>query len=194
MQTLKEILDEYKLNIFDAENMRVNPNYGTDKGHPKSYINEFYDKFFPKYRELGNVVVEIGVRSGASLKLWSEYFSKDSKIFGLDNGESSVPVNDDWVKSENVEYIVGDAYTQETADNFDKITILIDDGPHSIESHIKLLQLYSSKIEEGGAIIIEDIGYDPFGLLDHISEDLKPKFSCYDYGSYYDNKIILFQF
>jgi hypothetical protein len=198
MKTLKTILNDCKLNIFDEENMKIHPSYGTDKGYPKSYIDEFYERFFVKYKTGENIIVEIGVRSGASLKLWSEYFSKDSKIYGLDNlvdkNQHSVPVNENWVNGENVEYIIGDAYSEEIANSFNEITILIDDGPHSIESHIKLLELYSSKIKEGGAIIIEDVGYDPVGLLPFIADDLKSKFSFYDYGINYDNKIILFQF
>lgn len=198
MKTLQEILDTYKLNIFDDVNMKINPNYGTDKGYPKSYITEFYENFLSSYRDKNNVVVEIGVRSGASLKLWSEYFNKNSKIYGLDNlydrDNHSVPVNPEWVGGDNVQYIIGDAYTKDVADIFDEITILIDDGPHSPDSHVKLLELYSSKIAKGGAIIIEDVGYDPPALLPLLSEDLSDKFSYYDFGTYYDNKIALFTF
>jgi hypothetical protein len=198
MQTLKTILNDHKLNIFDEENMKIHPSYGTDKGHPKSYIDGFYESFFKKYKNKKNIIVEIGVRSGASLKLWSEYFSKKSKIYGLDNlvdkNQYSVPVNENWINATNVEYIIGDAYTQEIANKFDEISILIDDGPHSIESHIKLIELYSSKIQKGGAIIIEDVGYDPVGLLPFVKDELKEKFSFYDYGIHCDNKIILFQF
>jgi len=198
MKTLKQILNEYKLNIFDEENMRVNPNYGTDKGHPKSYIDKFYEDFFKKFRDNNNTIVEIGVRSGASLKLWREYFSEDSKIYGLDNlydkNEHSVPINNEWISGKNVEYIVGDAYTEEIANKFENITILIDDGPHSPDSHVKLLELYSDKIEKGGVIIIEDVGYDPNGLLNILKKTPKAEFSYFDFGTYYDNKIILFQF
>ena len=198
MQTLKTILNDHKLNIFDEENMKIHPSYGTDKGHPKSYIDEFYENFLKNYKNTKNIIVEIGVRSGASLKLWSEYFSKDSKIYGLDNlvdkNQHAVPVNENWINEKNIEYIIGDAYTEEIANKFDEITILIDDGPHSIESHIKLIELYSSKMQKGGAIIIEDVGYDPVGLLPFVKDELKEKFSFYDYGIHCDNKIILFQF
>jgi len=198
MKTLKQILNEYKLNIFDEENMRINPNYGTDKGHPKSYIDKFYEDFFKKFRDKDNTIVEIGVRSGASLKLWREYFSEDSKIYGLDNlhdkNEHSVPINNEWISGKNVEYIVGDAYTEEIANKFENITILIDDGPHSPDSHVRLLELYSDKIEKGGVIIIEDVGYDPNGLLNILKKIPNAEFSYFDFGTYYDNKIILFQF
>jgi len=64
MKKLKEIIQEYNLDI------ETNPKYGTDKGYPKSYIDEFYeDKFLPLIDSEINLV-EIGVRSGASLKLF----------------------------------------------------------------------------------------------------------------------------
>ena len=197
-KTLKQILDEYKLNIFDNENMKVNPNYGTDKGHPKSYVEKFYEHFFIKYKERKNIIVEIGVRSGASLKLWKEYFSDDSEIYGLDNlhdkTEHSVPVNKDWVSGENVNYIIGDAYSEDVAKQFKDITILIDDGPHTPHSHARLIDLYSSKIESGGVIIIEDVSYHPPDLLNLLAVIPNAEFSYFDFGTYYDNKIILFQF
>jgi hypothetical protein len=198
MKTLQEILDTHKLNIFDDVNMKINPNYGTDKGYPKSYITEFYENFLLSYKNKNNTVVEIGVRSGASLKLWSEYFNKGTKIYGLDNLHDKdvhyVPVNPEWVEGDNVEYIIGDAYSKEIANKFESITILIDDGPHCPDSHVKLTELYADKMQVGGAMIIEDVGYDPNGLLPLISEDMRGRFSYYDFGKYYDNKIILFQF
>jgi len=42
MKTLQEILKEYNLNITN------NPDYGTDKGEPKSFVDGFYqEKFEP---------------------------------------------------------------------------------------------------------------------------------------------------
>jgi len=105
-----------------------------------------------------------------------------------------VPINNEWISGKNVEYIVGDAYTEEIANKFENITILIDDGPHSPDSHVRLLELYSDKIEKGGVIIIEDVGYDPNGLLNILKKIPNAEFSYFDFGTYYDNKIILFQF
>jgi hypothetical protein len=194
MKKLKEILIEHHLNIWDEVNLKISPHYGTDKGEPKSYIDGYYEENFNKYREKNITLVEIGVRSGASIKLWSEYFNKDSKIYGLDNlydkEFNSVPINDSWVSQENVQYIVGDAYTSEIADGLGKIDILIDDGPHSLESHIKLLELYIPKMNSGGVIVIEDVSYSQNTLINYLPEELKLGYSFYDFGVFYDNKII----
>lgn len=196
MKTLKEIVIESKLHIHHPENLKVNQNYGTDKGGPKSYIEKFYDEKFKNYQEKDITIVEIGVRAGASLKLWSEYFSKNSKIFGLDSliepNTYSIPVNQEWVSSKNVEYIIGDAYTEETSNKFDKIDILIDDGPHTQASHIKLLQLYINKMNKGGIIVIEDICYDAKSLREYIPEHLKKNYYICDYGGY-DNRLVVIE-
>jgi predicted O-methyltransferase YrrM len=194
-KTLREILEEFHLNILDEVNLKIDANYGTDKGEPKSYIDEYYDKNFKKYREKNITLVEIGVRSGASLKLWSEYFSKKAKIYGLDNlydkNTHSVPINEDWISSDNVEYIIGDAYTKEISNKIGKIDILIDDGPHTLESHIKLLELYLPKMNAGGVIVIEDISYDPNLIYNNVPDNLKETSYVCDYGSYDDRLIII---
>jgi hypothetical protein len=194
-RTLKQILEECHLNIWDDVNLDVNPNYGTDKGEPKSYVDEYYEENFQKYREKNITLAEIGVRSGASLKLWSEYFSEESKIYGLDNlydkNTHSVPINEDWVSSDNVEYIIGDAYTENVCNKIGKIDILIDDGPHTFESHAKLLELYIPKMNPGGVIVIEDITYDPNPLYAHIPDYLGDTSYFYDFGTYGDKLIVI---
>ena len=194
-KSLKEILKQYHLNIWDEVNLKINQNYGTDKGEPKSYVDEYYEENFKKYREKDITLVEIGVRSGASLKLWSEYFCKESKIYGLDNlhdkNNHSVPINEDWVSSDNVEYIIGDAYTEEISNKIGKIDILIDDGPHTFESHIKLLELYLPKMNTGGVIVIEDISYDPNLIYNNVPDNLKQTSYVCDYGNYDDRLIVI---
>lgn len=195
MKTLKKILEDFCLNVNDDVNLKINPNYGTDKGNPKSYIDEFYEeKFFPlKNKSL--TLVEIGVRSGSSLKLWSEYFCKNAKIYGLDNlddkNNHSVPINKDWTSSNNVEYIVCDAYVEDSANKIGKIDILIDDGPHTFESHVKLLDLYIDKINPGGLIVIEDVSYDPNKIYQYLPDNLKETSYVCDYGGYDDRLIVV---
>jgi hypothetical protein len=60
---------------------------------------------------------------------------------------------------EGITTIYKDAYNGETCNLFEdeSIDYLIDDGAHSIESQIKCVQQWFSKIKEGGKLIIEDI-------------------------------------
>jgi hypothetical protein len=191
MKKLKDIIQELNLDI------ETNPKYGTDKGYPKSYVDEFYEDKFSPLIDTEITLVEIGVRSGASLKLWSEYFSK-ANIIGIDNlsdfNDHQVPINENWTSSEKVTFIDADGYSQETIDKINgKINILIDDGPHTLESHIKLLELYIPKMNKGGMIIIEDISYDPNQLYSYVPENLQDKSYVCDYGGY-DNRLIIIEF
>jgi predicted O-methyltransferase YrrM len=187
-KNLKQILIEEKLTL------ELDPEYGTDKGGPKSYIEEYYEGKFKNLQEKKITLVEIGVRSGSSLCLWKNYFSKKSKIYGIDNlddkNNHNIPVKKEWISGDNVEYIIGDAYSEDTKNKVvGNIDILIDDGPHTFESHVKLLELYVSKMKKGGIIIIEDISYDYNRLYDFVPEEYKKTSSLYDFGGY-DNRLI----
>lgn len=192
MTELKSILQKFNLNETYYPDR---PSYGTDKGDVKSYIDGYYEQNFSKYRNQDITLVEIGVRSGASLCLWREYFSKNSKIIGLDNlydkDNHSVPVNDEWVSGDNVEYLIGDAYTEEMVKKIPtNIDILIDDGPHTFDSHVKLLELYSHKMNPGGVIVIEDVSYSPNMLFPYVDQKYKDSSELYDFGGY-DNRLIV---
>lgn len=177
---LKDILKEEGLNL--TENPR-----GTDKGDKKSYVDKFYEKKFFSFREKQLRLMEIGFRHGASLALWSSYFV-NGKIFGLDNLsdaciQENLTINQNWLNRQNVETIIGDAYSE----NFSKqvqgpFDIIIDDGPHSIWSQKKAIELYLKKMNDDGLFIIEDIllgGVAIFPLLASVPSGYIAKF--YDF-------------
>lgn len=177
---LKDILKNENLNLTD------NPR-GTDKGDKKSYIDKFYESQFALFREKPVRLMEIGFRHGASLALWSSYFSS-GKIIGLDNLsdaciQENLSINHDWINRENVETIIGDAYSQSFSDALrGKFDIIIDDGPHSIKSQKISIGLYLKKLNEGGLFIVEDIlmgGIAIFPLLLSVPRGYIAKF--YDF-------------
>ncbi len=184
MKTLKQIIEDEKLSIVHQSI----DNYGTDKDvHP--YVDDYYDENFLIFQEKNIILVEIGVRGGASLALWKNYFQNAKRIYGMDNLETnnshSIPVNQDWVSGENVEYIIGDAYQKEVADKLpNNIDIFIDDGPHNIDSHIKAVELYIPKMSKNGIFVIEDIMYDAQNILyDKFPEKYRDHVVLYDYGN-----------
>lgn len=168
---LRKILDEFELNQGSANGW-----FGTDKSNGHTYI-DFYEENFLKYKNKKINLVEIGVRCGASIKLWREYFS-DAMIYGVDlpGGPIGIGMNQEWITGDNIKYVECDAYTKECVENLpDKIDILIDDGPHFFESHVKLLELYLGKINDGGILIIKDINYDPQDLLKYFPDKIRKK-------------------
>ena len=191
MKTLKQIINDEKLSIIH----QTIDHYGTDKDvHP--YVDSYYDKNFSKLRDESIILVEIGVRGGASLALWKSYFLNATKIYGLDNLETNnshnIPINEEWVSGDNVEYIVGDAYEKEIVDKIpDNINIFIDDGPHTFESHIKAIELYLPKMDKNGIFIIEDIMYDSNLLYEKFPEECRDNVVVYDFR---DTKLLTLDF
>lgn len=148
--------------ILQSDNLCISRNpQGTDKGK-KSYIDKFYERHFAVYRDQPMKLMEIGFRHGASLALWSKYFSKGS-ILGVDNFSDvaigqDLPVVEEWIKRPNVQISVGDAYSQLFADQItDKFDIIIDDGPHWLTSQQSALELYLPKLKPTGVFVVEDI-------------------------------------
>lgn len=151
------------LTIIKDENLCLTTNpQGTDKGSYKSYIEKFYEIEFTKYRDKHTTLMEIGFRHGASLALWSKYFN-DIKIIGLDNYSDisvtdELPIVKEWIEQENIKVKIGDAYDQAFAASIgNAFDIIIDDGPHWLETQQKAIKLYLPKLNPDGVFIIEDI-------------------------------------
>ena len=43
-----------------------------------------YEKYFNQFKNKKITFIEIGIFNGGSLKMWKNYFGKDSKIIGID--------------------------------------------------------------------------------------------------------------
>jgi precorrin-6B methylase 2 len=121
-----------------------------------SYIENFYDEAFKSYQNKENRILEIGIDTGGSIALWSKYFN-NSEIIGLDINKERFREEYDSRNFNNVEYIYKDAYTKEISDSLGFFDIIIDDGPHTIESQLKAIELYLPKLNVNGILVIEDI-------------------------------------
>jgi hypothetical protein len=156
MKNLHEILNEYNLNIKCNDQ-------GTDKGDSKSYIDLYYQPLFDKnYKNNQHIkIMEIGVRHGASIKLWKEFFNK-ATILGIDNKSDEELkdnfINQDWINCEGVEIVYEDAYQKTYSESLTSLyDLMIDDGPHTIESQIKFIKYYKKNLSPEGQMVIEDI-------------------------------------
>jgi precorrin-6B methylase 2 len=131
---------------------------GTDKGAGKypeehDFIRSFYEDEFTKYQDKDIKLLEIGVYRGASLALWSLYFTK-GHITGLDNQDLVVS------KYQNLDRVnigICDAYNPEIAEQLGDFDIIIDDGPHTLPTVQKCIELYLPKLNKGGVMVLEDI-------------------------------------
>jgi cephalosporin hydroxylase len=100
-------------------------------------------------------ILELGVFLGGSMRLWAGYFPH-ALVYGID-----VNIYQNLCRElcPRIRLIQADAYTSECASTFadQSIDIIIDDGPHTLESLCKVMDLYSRTIKPGGYLILEDI-------------------------------------
>ena len=145
------------IDIMVANNWRNDTHYefGTDKEFNHRYCTAFYDEEFSKYRYQENLrLLEIGVHRGGGLAVFNEYFS-DADIYGVDPYDFGAKRNcEQWPR---IKVIYENAYTKEFASKLPGFDIIIDDGPHTKESHLQSLELYLPKLKSNGVFVIEDI-------------------------------------
>lgn len=143
----------------------------TDKFFAHQYI-EVYESFFEPIRNHVKNVLEIGINTGNSHKMWRDYFVS-ATIYGIDIEDFCHGMSGE----ERIHAIFTDAYTQEVVDSFGdlKFDVMIDDGPHTLESQKFFLSNYSQLLSVNGIMVIEDIPYPdwiPF-LSDAVPDHLK---------------------
>jgi cephalosporin hydroxylase len=160
-------------NILSLDFELDNQNTGTDKNTVHSYIENFYENEFFKYQNKKINLLEIGIYHGGSLDLWSKYFS-NAEIYGFDI--TDLNILERYRNLNNVKQVFADAYDYKIADSLPNFDIIIDDGPHTLETQIKCLEIYLPKLNDGGVLIIEDIQhYEHLFTLDQFVPEVHKK-------------------
>ena len=170
--------DEWVTNIFMNDELTSSFNYHTDKYYLHSYM-PVYDKLFENYRNNDINILEIGIQRGGSVYLWSKYFTKGS-IFGIDIEDSPK-----WLKDiSGITTFKENAYSKEGLNLFNDnmFDILIDDGPHTLNSMKYVAKNYLCKMKINGILIIEDIPEYEWiqEILNEIPEDIDYKHEIHD--------------
>lgn len=127
----------------------------TDKEFDHKYCSHFYEKEFASRQTMPVTLFEIGIESGGSLLLWNEYFVNAQLIFGVDTWTARAEHSCQGL--EKVKIMQVDAYDLQFAQQLPNFDIIIDDGPHTEHSQLLALQMYCSKLNPGGILVIEDI-------------------------------------
>jgi glycosyltransferase involved in cell wall biosynthesis len=134
-------------------------NNGTDKISIHTY-DRAYGPVLNRFKDKEGNLLEIGTRFGASAVLWRHLLPK-FKIDIIDNEPENfhAPYGEGLY---DTTFTGGDAYKQESVDYFRNIRpegydVIIDDGPHTLESQIYTVDFYTELLKPGGIIVIEDI-------------------------------------
>jgi cephalosporin hydroxylase len=176
--------------IYLKFNLQLDENkqWGTAKFSTHLY-HTVYDELFNKYKSQPINLLEIGLYHGASAILWNEYFDRGN-IFVIDIEKRNAIENiKNTISMDRINIVIGDAYDLDVINKLPKFDIVIDDGPHSLESQIKCIQLYYDKLNSGGIIFIEDVQHNSWcdELKKHVPAgatyqwfDLQPKSGAID--------------
>ena len=153
MKSINKIFKEYNLALNESKL------WGSSKFTVHPY-GPLYDKLFESYRLKSIKLLEIGIYHGASAILWHNYFPNgDITLVDIElrNAEKNIKYE---VDSKRVRLLKNDAYDPEFVKSLPLFDIINDDGPHSLESQIKCIELYYNKLNPGGILIIEDVQSD----------------------------------
>jgi hypothetical protein len=138
--------------------------YGTDKATFHEYC-DFYEQKLPG-RNFNGRLLEIGVKGGASLRMWREYYER-AEIVGIDIIPPLVIEGCTVLQMDQT-----DVYALRELGKFD---IIIDDGSHmTLHQQISFWFLFNNSLHPGGTYIIEDIHTSFY------TEYINSQFTTYD--------------
>jgi hypothetical protein len=140
-------------------------NTKTDKNTYHSYL-PLYESLFNGKKNSATHILEIGIgpfkeSNGGSIKLWADYF-KNANIFSVDIIPIS-DVNEIIINNHRIHlFTEADAYNINFFKNSFlksnmRFDIILDDGPHTLESMLSFIRLYSNVIKDDGILLIEDV-------------------------------------
>ena len=117
---------------------------------------DIYQRHFSKYVGKEVHIVEVGIYSGGSLKMWKSYFGDKCKIYGIDIQQDCIKYEDSDVK-----IFIGDQESRDFWKTFKekvpRVDILVDDGGHLTGQQIVTLEEILPHISPGGVYLCEDV-------------------------------------
>lgn len=139
--------------------------WGTDKNHPHTYC-DFYEDLFQEYLNKEINILEIGSEFGCSALMFNQYLPK-ANIISVDINPNIVNQKSKELVNSKVSFHTLDAYSDigyRFIQNLhpEGYDIIIDDGPHTLESQILTIQNYTNLLKSKGSMVIEDISTDFF--------------------------------
>lgn len=140
-------------------------NKNTDKDTVHSYL-PLYEILLRSKKYTAKNILEVGIgnfkeKNGGSIKMWYDYFV-NANIYSIDILSIDRVLNELKNKPRIKLYTSVDAYDETFFNNNIlnkniKFDMLLDDGPHTLESMKQFIRLYSQVINDDGILMIEDV-------------------------------------
>ena len=143
----------------------------TDKADEHGFT-QIYEHMFSHLRSSPIRLCEIGIFSGGSLRMWTEYFPKATvygiDIFTLDQLRASLPTYHatDFLpekpETDRIKTFVADQSNRDQLKQFidtygTDFDIVLDDGGHTMEQQQISLGFFFKHVKAGGYYVIEDV-------------------------------------
>lgn len=152
---------------------------GCDKGSVHSYI-DVYEEIFAPYRHTASRVLEIGLMTGASLRMWEEYFDKEGvEVCGVDlcdrPHDGLADLRPLIAEGTHRISLLDATNTQQVEDAFGAacFDVIIDDASHALVQQFDIYAVFKDRLSPGGIYVIEDVEKidDSRALLEQIDPD-----------------------
>jgi O-antigen biosynthesis protein len=130
--------------------------WGTDKRAGIHNYTKWYESMWGGQRLEPVTFLEIGVQSGASIRMWEEFFP-NGRIFGMDIDPRCKVIEGGRVRiviGSQIDPAIRDELSAASPRGYD---LIIDDGSHLSEHVEKSFDLYFPILKPGGTYVIEDL-------------------------------------
>jgi hypothetical protein len=128
--------------------------HGVDKSSKVHGYTRTYERHFAPLRQLPIVLLEIGVGSGASLRMWRDYFPQGT-IYGLDLEDCKR------LEGTGVRTFQGSQSDEDVLERLLAATgpldVVLDDGSHRWADQIASFRKLYPHLKPGGYYVIEDL-------------------------------------
>ena len=145
--------------LLEIYNKFYDPKTGwPDKNSVHSYL-PVYEEILAPYRKTAKNILEIGLMSGESLRMWDEYFK--GEVFGIDCSIKPINGKADLTKAidDGLYISIGDATNPEDIERYYKglkFDVIIEDANHDVMQQFNIFNALKPYMAEGGIYIIED--------------------------------------
>lgn len=151
MNTLQEVWDNL-----------AGQGYKSDKGDVHSYL-PVYEEILRPYRVPAKNVLEVGLFRGDSFRMWEQYFSFGTRVYGIDcdiRPHGGMADLTSLIQEKASQIFIMDAANQnEVEQSFGDtmFDVIIEDAGHDLMQQLQIYYNLKNHISKGGIYIIEDI-------------------------------------
>lgn len=117
-----------------------------------------YDRYFSEFKGKNVTVLEIGIQSGGSIKMWQDYFGPKLKFVGFD-----INPHCERFERNNVQIFTGSQLNREDLqflrERIGSVDIVLDDGGHTKQMQQNSFEELFGAVTDGGYFNVEDIEF-----------------------------------